>query len=344
MSEKKNGNLLGIIIGAVVCVAIVAVSALAIGKMDTPIAIVNGAQTTETTTQADDVIVEDDIIIEEDDLFFEEEIIFEEEELLFEEDVTYDEGNLDFDMPEINTTKPTTTKPTTTKPSTTKPNNQGTNSEPTTSGKKPGLFGYEFDQLDPNKPHFFTSNDAWQRNFGFCKMYDDLAPLIAFYYDTERVFFEYGDYDWMVQLWKGQYGFVFIGSEIGIYHKDKDRTEEFYDCVDDTNRLDMKMTLYSYGKDGKEQLLFDRPQGKYWWITGFVPGKLYRFADRSELKVVAKITFVDAEMTNAFLEGFKAAGFVEESEWTEPELQPNKAYTRKKFYTVSGNTVSFTWQ
>jgi len=342
MSEKKNGNLIGIIIGAVVCVAIVAVSALAIGKMDTPIAIVNGKQTTETTTQAP----EDDLVFEEDDfnedeLFVEEEIIIEEEELLLEEEDTYDVGNLDFDVPETTTKKPTTTKPSTTKP-TTKPN-QGGNDEPT-SEKQPGMFGYEFDQLDPNKPHFFTSNDAWQRNFGFCKMYDDLAPLIAFYYDTERIFFEYGDYDWMVQLWKGQYGFIFIGSEIGIYHKDKDRTEEFYDCVDDTNRLDMKMTLYSYGADGKEQVLFDRPEGKYWWITGFVPGKLTKFADRSELKVVAKITFFDEEMTNAFLEGFKSTGFVEESEWTEPELQPNKKYTRKKFYSVSGNTVSLTWQ
>ena len=91
-------------------------------------------------------------------------------------------------------------------------------------------------------------------------------------------------------------------------------------------------------------LLFDRPEGYYWWTTGFVPGKLDRFADRSELKVVAKITFFDAEMTNAFLEGFKAAGFVEESEWVEPDVQVNKSYVRKKFYTVSGNTVSFTWQ
>ncbi len=344
MPEKKNKNTIGIVIGAIAAVAIVGVSAFAINKWDKPIMLVGSTnQETTSSTEANvtEGFYESDIEVEEDiwgeDLGFEEEgeeIILDSEIVFEEEDFAIEDYQNDYENSYIPT--PTVTYNPTTKPTT------PTNSTTVTTTKKDndkdsGLFGYE---LDPTKSHFFTSKDAWQRNFGFCKIYDDAAPLIAFYYDTERILFQYGEYDWMVQLWKGQYGFIFIGSEIGVYHKEIGRDIDFYDCAEDENCLKMKMALYR----DEDTLLFDRPEGYYWWTTGFVPGKLDRFADRSELKVVAKITLFDSAMTKAFLEGFEEAGFVEESKWVEPDVQPGKSYIRKKFYTVSGNTVSFTWQ
>jgi len=373
MPKKKNKNAIGIGIGVIATVTIVGLSAFALNKWTTPIKLVGGTnEGTSTTasqnaegflngnTQNGGIQTEEDIWGE--DLTFadegEEEIIFDEE-INFESDVpVIQDYQSDFGN-NINygesirvpvTSVVTHTKPSTTDNSSTTNNTNDTTVNSTTGAATPtapnststtkkdtGMFGY---QIDETKSHFFTSKDAWQRNFGFCKIYDDASPLIAFYYDTERILFQYGEYDWMVQLWKGQYGFIFIGSEIGVYHKEKDRDIEFYDCAEDKNCLKMKMKLYR----DEDTLLFDRPEGYYWWTTGFVPGKLDRFADRSELKVVAKITFFDKEMTNAFLEGFKKAGFVEESEWVEPDVEKNKSYARQKFYTVSGNTVNFTWQ
>lgn len=225
------------------------------------------------------------------------------------------------------TTAPTTTKPATTKPATTavipttkELTGNETPEELINSAAvfSKGFLGYKY---DPEENVYYTNKDPWQRNFGFNELYDVGASFIVFYYDTMRCKFNYANKDWMIQFWKGQYGFVFVGAEIGVYNKPTSRKVEHYDCASDEDSLKMSMTCYRKGKE-----IFSRQYATYWWCTGFVPGKLDKFSDRSELKVQARITLKDARMLLSF------CGALEEN-----GLKLNKNYT------TDGLDVFVTW-
>ena len=181
-----------------------------------------------------------------------------------------------------------------------------------------GFLSYMF---DPDGDYYFTKDDPWQRNFGFNEMYDVGAPFIVFYYDTMRCKFNYDHKDWLIQFWKGQYGFVFLGAEIGVYNKPETRKAEHFDCASDEDSLMMSMTFYRKGKE-----LLTRDYARYWWCTGFVPGKLDQFSDRSELSIKCRITMKDYKMLIGMAGALKENGM---------ELN--------KDYTTSGLDVFITW-
>ena len=111
-----------------------------------------------------------------------------------------------------------------------------------------GLLGFSYDAKDGA---FYASTYAWQRTFGYTYLYDVAAPLILCNFDTSRIFFEYNDMEWMVQLWKGQYGAIFNGCEVGLYYRDFDDDElvdangrKFYKCADDEMLMQMELTMY----------------------------------------------------------------------------------------------------
>lgn len=229
------------------------------------------------------------------------------------------------------TTAPSTTMPTTT--TTTMPALTTTTTRPlitttkpqTTTQKTPlsdsGLAGYLFNSAGD---FFFTADDPWQRNYGYNEAFDVAAPFVSIYMDTMRAKFRYDNRDWMIQFWKGQYGLAFIGSEIGVYTKPLDRTVEHYDAASDDDALYMACTCY---RDG--EIIFSREYGKYWWCTGFIPGQLDNFSDRSELAVKCRITMKDSNMLLAFCNALKA--------------KPNNLIEGKHF-AVSGLDVFITWQ
>ena len=163
--------------------------------------------------------------------------------------------------------------------------------------EKSGIFGYLY---DPAGKYFYTADDPWQRNIGYNSIFDTTAPITFIDFDTVRLRFPYGDKDWMIQLWKGQYGLIFYGAEVGVYTKPKDRTLMHYDCATDEEMLRMSMVFNEY-KGGKWQQRFTRPYGYYWWCTGFVPGN--KMGDFSVLKLDMRITAKDYEM----LRGIKDA-------------------------------------
>lgn len=163
--------------------------------------------------------------------------------------------------------------------------------------EKSGVLGYLY---DPKGKYFYTSADPWQRNFGFNSLYDSAAPFTLINYETVRLRFEYGDKDWMLQVWKGQYGLVFYGGEAGIYTKPKDREVMHYDCASDDEMLKMCM-VFNEKRLGKWTARFTRPYGDYWWCTGFLPGnKLGQF---DTLRLDMRVTAKDYEM----LAGLKGA-------------------------------------
>ncbi len=153
-----------------------------------------------------------------------------------------------------------------------------------------GIAGYLY---DPSEKCFYTADDPWQRVVGYNELFDTLAPITFIDFDTVRLKFDYGNKDWMIQIWKGQYGLIFYGAEIGVYTKPKDRDLDHYDCASDDELLKMSMDFYNSGVKK-----FSRPYGSYWWCTGFTPGNI--FGAFHNLRVEARITMKDYEMLSAF--------------------------------------------
>lgn len=212
------------------------------------------------------------------------------------------------------TTASTTAATTTTVPSTTASGNNN-------ALFSNGLGGYKFN-ADGN--YYFTADDPWQRNFGYNQAFDTAAPFVSIYMDTMRAKFRYGNKDWMVQFWKGQYGLAFIGSEIGVYTKPVDREVDHYDAASNEDALYMSCTCYRNG-----EVIFTREYAKYWWCTGFIPGQLEKFSDRSELAVKCRITMKDSNMLLGFVNALKSA--------------PNNLVEGRHF-AVEGLDVFITWQ
>ena len=173
--------------------------------------------------------------------------------------------------------------------------------------QKTGILGYLY---DPDEDCFCTAEDPWQRNFGFNKVYDIASQAVMIQYDTDPLQFTCHEGEqWMIQPWKGQYGMVLYGGEVGVYKKYTEREADHYDCAKDEDLLMMEMDLYRYNSETKEwEKAFHRPYGSYWWITGFKFGYLrmvnpfeaQSFNTYRDLYIDVRITLLDFDMFNAF--------------------------------------------
>lgn len=199
------------------------------------------------------------------------------------------------------------------------------------------ILSYQYSYEDD---YYYTNDkEAWQYNFGFGKIYDVVSPYVLLEYDYIRVFFIYENKDWMLQMWKGQYGLIFYGGEIGIYnrpHADDGLPEwTFFNCPAEEDWLNMEMTLWHEELDGTWTREFTREYDKYWWCTGFKNGHLRVEEPADELRLTGRITFKDEEMTKIVAEGLLECGF-KESE-TKDNMRTDRIY-------VEGNDVYFNWQ
>ncbi len=165
--------------------------------------------------------------------------------------------------------------------------------------------GYAY---DPSQGIFYTKMNAWQRKYGYCRLYDEAMAPTGMIIDSDPVHFEYAGKRWLIQFWKGQY-YLNTGCEIGVYYTEEPDlsipnlfTGTFYKCVDNADRLDMSYILY---KNGRE--LF-RGAAKHWWLTGFKTGE---FSEPWELSVRFRITFKDTGMCRNFIRAMKKIGYQE---------------------------------
>ena len=153
--------------------------------------------------------------------------------------------------------------------------------------------GFEYDE---KQGIYYSSVNPWQKGFGFNIVYDMTAPLAGMYYSTERIYFQYDNKDWMIQIWKGQYGMT-AGAEIGIYNK-TDKVMQ-YDCVSEEEFLEMSFVLYNQGEK-----MFERGPEKHWWLTGF---KVLNVGVPILLDMDMTIKFPTKSMADAFEAGLKKA-------------------------------------
>ena len=159
--------------------------------------------------------------------------------------------------------------------------------------------------------------DFDSRYFGFCEIYDKCAPATMMFYNTQRYKFDYEGKNWMIQVWKGQYG-ITSGAEIGVYTKSPKNPVEFYACASDEDCLKMSFDLYKKG-----ELFFHREDESHWWLTGFAP---LTATSASDFEMRASITCKSEEMAKAFAGGLEDNGYV---------LGQN--------YWVDGAVVRFNW-
>ncbi len=149
----------------------------------------------------------------------------------------------------------------------------------------------------------------WQRNMGYCRLYDELAPSLNMIIDSEPIYFDYDGRRWLIEFWKGQYGMT-TGGEIGIYVTDREDVNipgvflgPFFESVTDKERLSMRFNLKKEGKS-----LFKRKK-YHWWLTGFDVGV---FSKPRNLSMDIRLIFNDYRMKEAFLIGLMKAGYRQE--------------------------------
>ena len=149
-----------------------------------------------------------------------------------------------------------------------------------------------------------------QRLGGYCRGYDEGAIAINSVIDCEPIYFSYDGYDWMIELWKGQYG-IETGCEIGVYYREQDKPlniaektvlGKLYNCVPDDRMLDLRFVLR---KDGHK--LFARDWERHWWLTGFRWGLL---SEPEQLTMAVGIRFPTRTMQQAFVhQGLESMGY-----------------------------------
>lgn len=146
--------------------------------------------------------------------------------------------------------------------------------------------------------------DAWQRQFGYCALFDKAAPRFNMVIDCEPIYFHWQGQTWLIELWKGQYG-INTGAEIGVYQADglippEKLSDTLFHSISDDELFPMSMELFCRG----EKLFSIRE--KHWWLTGFCMG---RYSRPQDLVLCCSVTFPDCCMLQSFLDGLLRAGY-----------------------------------
>lgn len=179
---------------------------------------------------------------------------------------------------------------------------------------KPFGFAYE-----PYQDIFYSLMYPWQRELGYCRLYDEASAALSMIIDCEPITFEYNGKKWLIEFWKGQYG-MNTGGEVGIYYTSGPSliipgifNGTFYHCVEDQDCINMSFAIRKNGN-----LLFTR-SGFHWWLTGF---KLGEFSKPSELMMDIVLELYDKRMAFTFVNALVKAGYKE----NEYQVQGNKVY------------------
>lgn len=162
-------------------------------------------------------------------------------------------------------------------------------------------FGYAY---VPEQDIFTSRTDAWQREFGYCALYDKSAPLFHMIFDSLPVYFNHCGKTFLIEFWKGQYG-INTGCEIGVYCADRIISENeldttLFQCVDNGAMPRLSFTFFRNSQP-IARLCF-----RHWWLTAFKTGC---FSWPGELSMQISLTLHCPEMAKAFAEGLQKAGY-----------------------------------
>lgn len=184
-----------------------------------------------------------------------------------------------------------------------------------------------------------TDPNCTQRKFGYNSLYDAGAGLIDFTIDTVKLPFTYKGKAYRIQLWKGQYisgKLGTVGGEVGLYTRPVAGSYDHYNCADEVDWLNMEMTVFwNEFDDGVYLPQLTRNYSVHWWQTGYVDGQLKNKRDSSDLRIMSRITFKDAEQASAFAGALANNGFTSVSNFS-PDVPDT--------YKLYGKDVILIWQ
>lgn len=164
-------------------------------------------------------------------------------------------------------------------------------------------FSYELSQ------DIFTSClDAWQRDYGYCHLYDLSSVHFNMVFDCEPVYFDYDGCTWLLEFWKGQYG-INIGAEIGIYKADRILSPHEYESAYFHTVSDCELPLFSITLQKGTQTLYCLSR-KHWWLAGFSAAQ---YTEPEFLSLSVRIVFPSFSMCSAFADSMTALGYSEEN-------------------------------
>lgn len=189
-------------------------------------------------------------------------------------------------------------------------------SDPNTASQILETAGFAYDE---EQGIFYTPLYPWQRYFGYNVGFDMAAPMAGMIFDTLRLEFVYNEREWMVQIWKGQYG-ITAGAEIGLYNRDPEKVMQ-YDCADDEDLIEMQFDFYNQG-----EYVFSRGPEKHWWLTGF---KVFHIGIPFTITMDMTLKFTDNTMATEFLKSLK-------KQQLDSILNPIK-------YKRTGSTIRILW-
>ena len=132
-----------------------------------------------------------------------------------------------------------------------------------------GAFVLDF-LLDENKKVYHSQPFAWQWNFGYNEMYDDIFR-IASYMNYGRIDFYVNNLRMALWAWKGDYWNLHSGAEVGLYFY-----EYTFAGTDQYGAIPflvpMTLSLYNRVGTGSYHNIYNwAPSVGQWWITGFAP-------------------------------------------------------------------------
>ena len=151
---------------------------------------------------------------------------------------------------------------------------------------------------------FISCFHAWQRDYGYCHLYDHKSIHFNMIFDCEPIYFDYEGCTWLIEVWKGQ-NVINVGAEIGIYKADtlipdQQKKHSLFHTVPDKYLPVFSLSLYKEGCP-----VFSLSQ-KHWWMAGFRMGT---YTSPKLLTLKVSITFPSLEMQHAFLRGLQNIGY-----------------------------------
>ena len=163
-------------------------------------------------------------------------------------------------------------------------------------------FGYCYDICSDL---FITTIDAWQKNFGYCRLYDEAATSMNMVFDYEPIYFDYQNRTWLIEFWKGQYG-INTGAEVGIYCTDTILHERELSTTLFFGVAESEMLPISYELLDKENRTVFQYSQKHWWLGAFRMG-LFSYPENLRLKI--SLTFPNEEMKRNYINGLLRTGY-----------------------------------
>ncbi len=152
---------------------------------------------------------------------------------------------------------------------------------------------------------FIARHDAWQRDFGYCRAFDEAAAPLGLYLDSEPVYFDWDGRRWLIEFWKGQYGLC-TGAEVGIYSAPLSELPDTllpFASAASEEELPVALTLLKGART-----LFKRRE-RHWWLTGFVLGE---FSEPAQLTAHIELLLKNRSMCRAFTDALAAYGYTPE--------------------------------